>query len=125
MPDVQTPSSANPQPQPQQLQLPGMPQVSVSPQGRFAAAAQFASLLLQVSQHLFPDRKYFDLTPDQRRMLDNETSILLLQARWRIESKAFADYFASPGNDPAPAGTILGEHPPAPGAAAQGGGGYL
>ena len=97
-----------------QLSLPGVPPPSHA-QGRFVAAAQYASLTLQVCEHLFPGKKLYDLSPDQRRMLINETEILLLQARWRVECHAFAEHFAIPqaGVEMAPPGTVLGEPPPA------------
>lgn len=80
-------------------------------QARFMHAAIYASLMLDVSEHLFPDRKFFALSADQRRIVDNETANLLVQARWRVESKGFADLFAVPqlGVEVAPPGTVLGE----------------
>lgn len=79
-------------------------------QPRLLHAAAFASLMLDVSQHLFRDRTLFDLTPDQRRIVATETQNLLTQARWTVESKAFADLFAVPcTGESAPPGTVLGE----------------
>jgi hypothetical protein len=85
-------------------------------QPRFLHAASFASLMLQVSEHLFPDKKLFDLSPDQRRIVGNETSNLLLQARWAVENKGFAELFATPqgGVEMAPDDTMLGDPLPRP-----------
>ena len=82
-------------------------------QSRFIHAVSFASLMLQVCDHLFPGQKLFALSADQRRIVDNETRALLLQARWIVESKGFAESFAIPqvGGELAPAGTVLGEKP--------------
>jgi hypothetical protein len=82
-----------------------------TPQPRFMHAASFASLMLQVSEHLFPQQKLFELSQDQRRIVLNETQNLLVQARWAVESKGFAEQFATPlvGAEMAPAGTILGD----------------
>jgi hypothetical protein len=111
----------------QQLPLPGIPQPGMLLQGRFVAAAQYASLELSLCTHLFPNRPLFQLSQDERRMLLNETDILLLQARWRIESRWFAEHFAQPqtGVEMAPAGTILGEKPGAPVTEAASTGQYL
>ena len=100
-------------PTPGQLQLPGVPQPAMLLQGRFVAAAQYASVHLQLCSHLFPGRTILQLSPDERRILLNETDNLLLQGRWRIESRYFAEHFATPqvGVEVAPAGTILGERP--------------
>jgi hypothetical protein len=80
-------------------------------QPRFVHAASFASLMLQVSEHLFPDHKFFALSQDQRRIVQNETQNLLVQARWAVESKGFAELFAMPqvGAEMAPADTVLGD----------------
>ena len=88
-------------------------------QPRLMHAASFASLMLEVSQHLFPQHKLFELTPDQRRIVANETQNLLVQARWVVESKAFADLFATPlaGGERAPEQTSLGDPIPKPGQA--------
>jgi hypothetical protein len=85
-------------------------------QPRFLHAAAFASLMLEVSQHLFPQHKIFELSPDQRRMVVNETQNLLLQSRWAVESKGFAELFATPlvGGEMAPDSTMLGDSPPKP-----------
>ena len=85
-------------------------------QSRFVHAVSFASLMLQVSEHVFPDQKLFSLSADQRRIVDNETRYLLLQARWATESKAFAEYFGTPLTtvEMVPEGTVLGEKPPEP-----------
>jgi len=100
--------------QAQQLGLPGVPQAPPIVQGRFVAAAQYASLTLQVCEHLFPDQKLFGLSQDQRRILADETDNLLLQARWRIETRVFADKFAwtQHGAEMAPPGTVLGSPVP-------------
>ena len=84
--------------------------------GRFVHAAQYAALMLQVTDHLFPGQKFFALSLDQRRILDSETRALLTQARWVVDSKAFAETFATlqTGGELAPAGTVLGDPPPAP-----------
>jgi len=121
------PLTAPPQAGPQQLPLPGVPQPAMLLQGRFVAAAQYVSTLLQVCSHLFPDRPFFQLSPEQRRILANETNYLLLQARWTIESKWYAEHFAQqqPGVEMAPPGTILGERPGTPTAGAASTGQYL
>jgi len=75
----------------------------------------YASLSIQVSEHLFPDQKLFALSPDQRRIVNNETQALLVQARWVVDSKAFADNFATVqvgGGPDAPKDTVLGEKTP-------------
>ncbi len=84
------------------------------PSGSFVHAAHYASLWLQVTEHLFPGQKLFALSQDQRRIVDNETRNLLLQAKWIVDSQAFAEQFAAPpvGVPEAPAGTILGQKPP-------------
>ena len=91
-------------------------------QSRLMHAAVFASLQLDVTEHLFPGQKIFSLSQDQRRIVANETQGLLLQSRWAVESKGFAELFAAPptGMEMAPAGTILGE----PFAPAKGAGHY-
>jgi hypothetical protein len=93
------------------MQLPGVPPASAS-QDRFLAAAAYSALLLQISQQLF-QKPFFGLGQDERRIVDNETSNLLLQSRWKIESRGFADFFATlqVGGDPAPRGTVLGDPP--------------
>ncbi len=82
-------------------------------QSRFLHAAHYASLVFQVTDHLFPGQKFFGLSADQRRIVDNETTNVLLQARWKVESKGFAESFAFPqvGGEEAPSGTVLGEKP--------------
>jgi hypothetical protein len=112
MPDQ--PATPMPQPAAAQLPLPGVPPGPPIVQGRFVAAAQYASLTLQVCEHLFPDLKIFGLSQDQRRILADETDNLLLQARWRIETKVFADKFAwnQSGVEMAPPGTVLGSPVP-------------
>jgi hypothetical protein len=71
-------------------------------------------MMLRVTEHLFPDVKFFSLSVDQRRMVINETQNLLVQARWTVESKTFADLFsvAPIGVEMAPLGMVLGEPPP-------------
>jgi hypothetical protein len=87
-----------------------------NPSGSFVHAALYAQLMIQVSEHLFPDQKLLSLSPDQRRMLQSETNNLLLQARWQVDSKGFADLFAiaqagaPPDADPK---TVLGRPAPA------------
>lgn len=90
--------------------------MSLNLSGSFVHAAQYASLTLQVAGQLFPDQKFFGLSQDQRRIVDNETRALLVQARWVVDSKAFADHFAIPqvGVETAPSGTVLGDKPPTP-----------
>jgi len=80
-------------------------------QPKFIHAASYASLLLQVSEHLFPDVKFFALSGDQRRIVNTETKNLLVQAKWVVDSKDFAKQFAvhQVGVEMAPEGTILGE----------------
>lgn len=87
------------------------------PSGSFVHAALYSSLLLQVSQQLFPSQPFFDLAPDKRRIVDTETGNLLLQARWKVDSQGFAEFFGQQpppqaGGPEAPAGTILGTKPP-------------
>jgi hypothetical protein len=81
--------------------------------GSFTHAALYALLLLQVGEHLFPGQRLFDLPPDKRRIVDMETGNLLLQFRWRVESRAFAGS-PDPNSEPAPAGTVLGSRPSVP-----------
>ena len=87
-----------------------------SPSGSFVHAAHYASLLLQVSEHLFADQKLFALSSDQRRIVGNETRNLLLQARWEVESKGFVEQFAiaQVGVEKAPPEAVLGDPIPAP-----------
>jgi hypothetical protein len=66
------------------------------PSGSFVHAAHFAALMIQVSEHLFPSAKLFELSPDQRRLVTNETTNLIVQARWVVDSKGFADQLAGP-----------------------------
>lgn len=87
------------------------------PSGSFLHATLYSSLLLQVSRELFPAQPFFDLSPDKRRIVDTETGNLLLQAKWKVDSQGFADFFAQPmppqtGGQEAPTGTVLGEKPP-------------
>jgi hypothetical protein len=89
------------------------------PSGSFLHATLYSSLLLQVSHELFPAQPFFDLSPDKRRIVDTETGNLLLQAKWKVDSQGFAEFFAQQmppqaGGNEAPAGTILGEKPPEP-----------
>ena len=86
------------------------------PHGSFVHAASYASLMLQVAEHLFPDQKLFSLSAEQRRIASNETEFLLYQARLRVDSKQFAEYFATPQPTPemAPEGTVLGREVPKP-----------
>ncbi len=86
-----------------------------NPSGSLLHAAQFASLMLQTCEHLFPGQKLFQLSEDQRRVLANETRVLLLRARWIVDSKEFAEQLASPlaALPEAPAGTVLGRPLPA------------
>ena len=94
-----------------------------NPSGSFVHAAHYASLLIQVCEHLFPGSKIFALSQDQRRIVNNETRILLLQAGWVVDSKEFAEQFSiaqSGGQEAAPE-TLLGQiagpsQPPNPGA---------
>lgn len=81
-----------------------------SPSGSFVHSALYAQLMIQVSGQLFPEQTFFALSADQRRIVQAETSNLLLQARWQVDSKAFADLFAvaQAGGQEAPPGTILG-----------------
>jgi hypothetical protein len=95
------------------------------PQARFLASAAYASLELQMVGQLFAGKTYFELSPDQRRILSNETDNLLLRSRWRIESRTFAEHFAIVqfGVEVAPPETVLGEAPrpqPQPGQASTG-----
>ena len=83
------------------------------PSGSFVHAALYSQLVLQVSQQLFPQQPFFDLSPDKRRIVDQEAGNLLLQARWKVDSQGFAAFFAQPappqaGGAEAPPGTVLG-----------------
>jgi hypothetical protein len=87
------------------------------PSGSFLHATLYSSLLLQVSRELFPTQPFFDLSPDKRRIVDTETGNLLLQAKWKVDSQGFAEFFSQQmppqaGGAEAPAGTVLGEKPP-------------
>ena len=81
-----------------------------NPSGSFVHAAHYASLWLQVTEHLFPGQKLFALSQDQRRIVNNETRILLLQARWEVDSRGFAEHFgiAQAGGIEAPSDITLG-----------------
>ncbi len=83
------------------------------PSGSFVHAALYSQLVLQVSQHMFPQQPFFDLSQDKRRIVDQEAGNLLLQSRWKLDAKGFAEFFAqpAPGQVPgseAPQGTVLG-----------------
>ena len=83
------------------------------PSGSFVHAAIYSQLLLQVSHQLFPAQPFFDLSPDKRRIVDQEAGNLLLQARWKVDSQGFAAFFGQPappqaGSQEASAGTVLG-----------------
>lgn len=82
-------------------------------QTRFSHAVEYASVLLQMVGHVYPGKGFTELSPDQRRIVANEAEQLLVQARWRVESAQFAEWFATPQTPPqsAPAGTVLGEKP--------------
>lgn len=97
------------------------------PSGSFVHAASYAQLTLSVCEHLFPSAKIFELSADQRRILENETKALLVQARWTVDSVAFASNFAMsmPSGAEAPSATVLGDPvPPATPADPLPGGGY-
>jgi hypothetical protein len=121
-PPISPPAAA-----PQQLPLPGVPQPAMLLQGRFVAAAQYASVLLQMLPQIFPGQPWLALTDDQRRVLFDETSNVLTRSKWVIESKAFADKFAlqPQGVEMAPPGTVLGDPVPNPATAAKVPGQYL
>ena len=83
------------------------------PSGSFVHAALYSQLLLQVSQSLFPQQQFFDLSQDKRRIVDQEAGNLLLQSRWKLDSQIFAAFFGQPsppqaGGPEAPQGTVLG-----------------
>jgi len=86
------------------------------PSGSFVHAALYSQLVLQVSQHLFPQQPFFDLSQDKRRLVDQEAGNLLLQSRWKLDSQVFATFFAQPappqaaGPEALP-GTVLGSPP--------------
>jgi hypothetical protein len=65
--------------------------------------------------HVFPGQKFSALSQDQRLIVANEAEQLLVQARWRVESAQFAEWFATPQTPDlsAPVGTVLGEKPAA------------
>lgn len=90
-----------------------------NPSGSFVHAALYSQLLLQVSQHLFPQQPFFDLSPDKRRIADMETGNLLLQSKWKVDSHGFAAFFAQPappqvGSQETVPGTVLGSQPAEP-----------
>jgi hypothetical protein len=85
------------------------------PSGSFVHSAFYASVFLQMTQHLFPDQRFPALSPDQRRIVGNETNLLLLHSRQAMDSRWFAEYFATPQGPEAPEapeGTILGTKVP-------------
>jgi hypothetical protein len=74
-------------------------------------AAAYSSLFLQMLGHLFPEQKVSALSEDERRIVQNETDILLMRSRWRLESVVFANTFGipqQPRENVAPADTVLG-----------------
>ena len=92
---------------------------NAQPSGSFLHATLYSLLLRQVSREQFPAQPFFDLSPDKRRLVDQEAGKLLLQAKWKVDSQGFAEFFSQPmppqaGGNEAPAGTILGERPPEP-----------
>ncbi len=75
-------------------------------------AAAHAELTLKVAHELFPDARFFDLSPDKRRMVYEEVKNLLLQSRWQIESVFFVNRFTLPAGPDLPPSPAY-EHPPA------------
>jgi hypothetical protein len=77
----------------------------------FVHAALHAFLQVQLCEHLFPQKRPFELSQDQRRILVQETNNVLLQAKWQVNSTGFAAHFAGLLTDlpEAPPETILGE----------------
>lgn len=97
-------------------------------QTRLTHAAEYATFLLRMTEHVFPGKHYTELSNDQRLLVVTAADQLLLHARWHVESAAFATLFATVGGQepPAPGGTVLGDvlkagEPPA----AEQPGGYL
>ena len=88
------------------------------PSGSLVHSLLYSSLLLQVSQHLFPAQPFFQLSPDQRRIVDTEAGNMLLQSKWKMDSRGWAEFFGQPapqqpGAEAAAPGTVLGEPPAA------------
>ena len=82
-------------------------------QTTFVHAAYYASVCLQMTQDVFPGKRWIELSEDQRRIVQNETDNLLTRSKWRLESKTFSGSFGIPT---APeiavsAGTVLGLPP--------------
>jgi hypothetical protein len=66
------------------------------PSGSLLHATLYSSLLLQVSGELFPAQPFFDLSPEKRRIVDQEAGNLLPQSRWKMDSQGFAAFFGQP-----------------------------
>ena len=84
-------------------------------QPRFVHASHYASLLLQVSEHLYAGQTFFSLAQEHRINVHNQTHQLLMMARWQVESLGFATIFAAQPTGPfafAPAEQSLGASVP-------------
>ncbi len=85
-------------------------------QTRFLHAIEYSRLILQMAAFLYPGATWDALSTDQRSAAAVAADELLTNARWRLESAAFATSFASPPLEgelqPAPAGTVLGNKLP-------------
>jgi len=62
----------------------------------------YTSLVLQVKESEFPGRAWTALDPAQRDQVTALTDLLLVGARWRLESPVFAELFAQPSPNAAP-----------------------
>ncbi len=59
-----------------------------TPSGSFLHATLYSSLLLQVSRELFPAQPFFDLSPDKRRLVDQEAGNCCFRPSGRLIPKA-------------------------------------
>ncbi len=82
-------------------------------QATIIIAELYASLFLKVLENLFPERKLQNLSDDERRIIQNETDLLLARSRWRLHSGAFRPVFEmpSPTEPKTPDGTVPGPVP--------------
>jgi hypothetical protein len=69
---------------------------SPSFQATIVDAAAYASVFLQMAEHLFPDRSVRELSEDDRSTAHKETDQLLVRSKWRLESSEFTDPFMRP-----------------------------
>ncbi len=59
-------------------------------------AELYASLFLKVLENLFPERQLQNLSDDERRIIQNETDLLLARSRWRLQSDVFRPVLTMP-----------------------------